>query len=125
MPLGTETVLLVENEAVVKDIASRVLRRLGYRVLDFLSAEEALKALGTLEEPVHLLLTDVMLPGMNGGALAKKVQELRPGIKVLFTSGYTENNIVHHGVLDPGLNFMGKPYTMQTLAQRVRAILDP
>jgi signal transduction histidine kinase/CheY-like chemotaxis protein len=124
MPTGTETVLLVEDEPAVKDIAARVLQRLGYRVLPFLTAEAALDALPGLGDPIHLLLTDVMLPGMNGGNLAKKVVELRPGIKVLFTSGYTENNIVHHGVLDPGVNFVGKPYSLQVLAQRVREVLD-
>jgi len=77
-----------------------------------------------MSEPVHLLMTDVVMPGMNGKELAQTIRELRPEIKVLYASGYTENAIAHHGVLEEGIEFIGKPYAPQTLAVKVREVLN-
>ncbi|MGC4066797.1 MAG: response regulator [Polyangiaceae bacterium] len=88
------------------------------------SGEEALLALTELDAPVHLLVTDVVMPGMNGRQLADRAQRMRPTLKVLFTSGYTEDTIAHHGVLDEGIEFLPKPYSVTALLQRVRKILD-
>jgi DNA-binding NtrC family response regulator len=93
-------------------------------VLAFRDGAEALGGLAALEGPAHLLLTDVVMPGMNGRVLAEQMATLRPGLKVLFTSGYTENVVVHHGVLKRGINFLPKPYTPEALAARVREALD-
>jgi DNA-binding NtrC family response regulator len=77
-----------------------------------------------LTGPLHLLVTDVVLPGMNGRILAQQVEALRPGTKVLYTSGYSEDVVIHHGVLDPGIEFVPKPYSIDLLARRVREVLD-
>jgi two-component system, cell cycle sensor histidine kinase and response regulator CckA len=124
MPRGTETVYLVEDEEIVKNLAERVLRRQGYTVFAFPNGGEALMALQRTSEPVHLLVTDVVLPGINGKALAEQARALRPDIKVLFSSGYTEDMVAHHGILEAGLAFLGKPYSPQALARKVRDVLD-
>jgi DNA-binding response OmpR family regulator len=98
--------------------------RQGYRVQAFANGAEALKAVKELDEPVDLLITDIVLPGMNGRVLAEEIRALRPKIKVLFASGYSENVVVHHGVLDQGLEFVAKPYSLDLLARRVREVLD-
>jgi CheY-like chemotaxis protein len=121
---GTETVVLVEDEEIVKTLAEKVLQRRGYTVHSFANGDEALAAIRRLPEPVHLLVTDVILPGVNGKVLAETVRSIRPEIKVLFTSGYTESIIAHHGVLDEGIEFIGKPYTPAALAKKVREVLD-
>jgi len=124
MPKGQETVLLVEDDPNVRDVALRVLRRLGYQVLDFTDPEEALTVARSYAGEIHLLLTDVVMPRMNGRQLAEELRNLRPKMHVLYTSGYTANVIVHHGVLDSGIHFIGKPYAAQSLATKVREILD-
>jgi CheY-like chemotaxis protein len=124
MPRGTEAIFLVEDEALVRALAVRLLTRLGYRVTAFPNGGEALKALQKLDEPLHLLFTDVVLPDMNGRELAESVQALRHGTRVLFSSGYTDNIIAHHGVLEAGIDFIGKPYAPLDLAKKVRAVLD-
>ncbi len=124
MPRGTETVFLVEDEEIVKSLAEKVLKRQGYAVSAFPNGDEALMALQKTVGPVHLLVTDVILPGMNGRVLAESVRARRPDIKVLFCSGYTENVIAHHGVLEEGIDFIGKPYSPLQLAKKVRAVLD-
>jgi PAS domain S-box-containing protein len=123
-PRGNETVILVEDADALRMLAVRLLERQGYRVLAFRDGAEALGGLAALEGPAHLLLTDVVMPGMNGRVLAEQMATLRPGLKVLFTSGYTENVVVHHGVLKRGINFLPKPYTPEALAARVREALD-
>jgi DNA-binding response OmpR family regulator len=90
----------------------------------FETAEDALVALDAMEEPIHLLITDVVLPNMNGRVLAEHVRVGRPGISVLFSSGYPRDVIAHHGVLEPGIEFLAKPYAGDALAARVRALLD-
>lgn len=123
LPSGRETVLLVEDEDAVRVMAGKMLTRLGYHVICHGDAASVLAAVAG-GEPVHLLMTDIIMPGMNGRELARILQERLPGLKVLFTSGYTDDIIVRHGVLEPGLNFIGKPYTPQMLASKVRQVLD-
>jgi PAS domain S-box-containing protein len=124
LPRGTETVLLVEDEEKVRAVAVGLLARQGYTVYDYADAADALGAVSQLRGPVHLLITDVVLPGMNGRVLAQRIEALRPEIKVLYTSGYSEDVVIHHGVLDPGIEFLPKPYTIELLARRVREVLD-
>jgi len=124
LPGGTETILLVEDDPVVLDFALSVLNQSGYQVLAAASGEEALALAEGHPADIHLLLTDVIMPGMNGRILADRLMQGRPGLRVLFTSGYTENVIVHHGVLEEGINFLGKPFTALSLTRKVRAILD-
>lgn len=123
-PRGDETILVVEDDPDVRTFLVSTLEILGYRVYH---AEDGPKALALLEEApdIDMLLTDVVLPqGMNGRQVADEVQKILPDIKVLFTSGYTENAIVHHGRLDEDAELLAKPYTIQTLSKTVRAILD-
>jgi PAS domain S-box-containing protein len=121
---GHETVLVVEDNDAVREVAVAALEAQGYRVLQAASGAEALQLVEDMEEPVHLLLTDVVMPGMSGAALAQQLQERYPHLKVLYTSGYTQNVIVHHGVLEEGIAFLPKPYRPADLAHRVREVLD-
>lgn len=121
---GSETILVVEDNDDVRAVAVESLRMHGYRVLEASSGEEALQIMSNLTEEVHLLLTDVVMPGMSGAELALELHQRYPHLKVLYTSGYTENVIVHHGVLNEGIAFLPKPYRPAELAQRVREVLD-
>jgi PAS domain S-box-containing protein len=123
-PPGTESIVLVEDEEHVRAIASRMLVHLGYTVHAFADGPSAIAAFGQMTEVPALLITDVVMPGMNGQVLMERLLELRPSLKVLFTSGYTANVIVHHGVLREGIEFLAKPYSLDLLAQRVREVLD-
>jgi two-component system, cell cycle sensor histidine kinase and response regulator CckA len=122
---GTETVLIVEDETSVRELALRILRHLGYNVLSASNGGEALILTEKHRETIDLLMTDVVMPGMNGRELAERLLRIQPGMKVLFTSGYTENVIVHHGIVEDNLNFIGKPYSMQALALKIREVLAP
>ncbi|GIV11554.1 MAG: hypothetical protein KatS3mg020_1045 [Fimbriimonadales bacterium] len=124
LPRGQETVLVVEDEPGVLEVAAETLRQQGYKVLTAQSPPEALQLAQNLQEPIHLLLTDVMMPVMSGRELADYLLRLQPNLKVLFVSGYTENTIVHHGILDEDVNFLPKPYTPSQLTQKVREVLD-
>ena len=121
---GTETLLLVEDEPLILAIAANSCRALGYRVLAAAGGAEALRLADAEAAPIHLLVTDVVMPGMGGRELADRLRERRPGLKVLFASGHTEDAIVDHGVLEAGLQFLQKPYTPSILAGRIREILD-
>ncbi len=121
---GTETILLVEDEEEVRAVASEALRLLGYQVLSASSPTEALQIAESYTDTIHLLLTDVVLPVMSGRELAELVMRLHPEIRVLYVSGYTENTIVHYGVLEEGIHFLPKPYTPSQLAHKVRQVLD-
>jgi len=121
---GNETILLVEDEPIVLEIADCTLQQLGYTVLACSGADEALRTLASHTDPIHLLVTDVVMPRMNGKELAARVTALRPGISVLFTSGYGEKIIAKEGVLDLGVNFVEKPYRPVELAKKVRCVLD-
>ena len=124
-PRGSETVLLVEDESSVRDLANRLLKQQGYRVLEAANGEEALRlAQETAGERIHLLLTDVVLPQMSGKELADQLKTFRPDLKVLYTSGYTDFAVVHHGVLNSGTHFLQKPFSLKTLSQKVREALD-
>jgi CheY-like chemotaxis protein len=124
-PRGSETVLLVEDEPSVRDLANRLLKQQGYRVLVAANGEEALRlAQDATGERIHLLLTDVVLPQMSGKELADQLKIFRPDLKVLYTSGYTDYAVVHHGVLNSGTHFLQKPFSLKTLSQKVREALD-
>ena len=123
MPRGTETILLVEDEPIVRDLSRRILTDCGYEVIE---AENGLKALTICESGVHidLLLTDVVMPKMGGRELAKILTKKCGDMKVLFTSGYTDHAVVDHGVIDANTNFIQKPFSPELLANKIRGILD-
>jgi two-component system cell cycle sensor histidine kinase/response regulator CckA len=121
---GRETVLLVEDDDAVRDLARDILQATGYTVLEARQGAEALGMSERYTGPIHLMLTDVVMPGMSGRQLADRLAVLRPTTKVLYMSGYTDNAIVHHGVLDPGTEFLQKPFTAPVLTRKVREILD-
>lgn len=122
-PGGNERILLVEDEPEILHVTAAMLKKLGYRVMPTSSPMEALGLIET-EEEIHLLLTDVVMPEMNGQELSSQLLARFPAMKCLFMSGYTADVIARHGVLDEGLNFIQKPFTMQTLAAKIRNILD-
>jgi two-component system cell cycle sensor histidine kinase/response regulator CckA len=121
---GTETVLLVEDEDQVRAIVSSILRRHGYDVLSARHGGEALILCEHHPGTIHLLLTDVVMPRMSGPELADRLAALRPGVKVLYMSGYTGDTIVRHGVLETGVAYIQKPVTPTALASKVREVLD-
>jgi CheY-like chemotaxis protein len=123
-PRGSETVLLVEDDAVVRDVASRILVRIGYTVFPAANGGEALALAEKHASRIDLLLTDVIMPEMNGRQLAERLVQLHPETKVLFTSGYTDDVLAHHGVLNGALSFIAKPYSPSALATKVREVLD-
>jgi CheY-like chemotaxis protein len=121
---GSEKILLVEDEAQVRAASARILRRNGYEVVEAANGDEALDAWKGAGGSIDMLVTDVVMPGMSGRDLARKLESARPGLKVLYLSGYTSTAIVHHGVLDAGLEFLQKPVTPETLSRKVREVLD-
>jgi CheY-like chemotaxis protein len=121
---GSETVLLVEDEKIVRNLGVRILAGSGYRVMHAGNGDEAIRLAMEHGERIDLLLTDVVMPGMSGRELANRFSRIHPEARVLFTSGYTENAIVHHGVLDEGVSFIGKPYSPSALAKKVREVID-
>ena len=121
---GTETVLVVEDEAPVRSVARQVLERHGYTVLEAPSAEAALDIATRYSGAIHLLLTDVVMPGLNGRELATRLADLRPDARVIFMSGYTDDAVTRHGVLEPGSAYVQKPFTPDAIARKVREVLD-
>jgi two-component system, cell cycle sensor histidine kinase and response regulator CckA len=121
---GSETVLVVEDNDMARDLANHILERQGYTILSAASGREALQLLTGHGGPVHLLLTDVIMPGMDGKALSLQATRQHPRLKVLFMSGYPQNVIAHHGVLEKGLHFIQKPFSVTSLAEKVRQVLD-
>lgn len=121
---GTETILVVEDEQIVRDLACEALAMLGYSPLSARDPEQATSICDAHKGPIHLLVSDLVLPQMDGSSLFKKLSPRRPEMKVLFVSGYTENFIVHQGILDRGVNFLAKPFTVESLAKKVREVLD-
>jgi two-component system cell cycle sensor histidine kinase/response regulator CckA len=120
---GSETVLLVEDDEALRALAREILSIQGYTVLEATSPSEALRLADTFQEPIHILLTDVVMPQMNGRQVADHVLATRPGLKVLFMSGYTDAAIVQHGVLEPGTHFIQKPFTPDGLSRKIRELL--
>ena len=120
---GTETVLVVEDQESVRNLTIAILASFGYRTFAAASGEEALHVARDFDGPIDLLLTDVVLPGMNGRQLHDLLSASRPEMKVLFVSGYTENVIAHRGVLDPGVAYIPKPFSAEALRAKVRAVL--
>lgn len=119
-----ETILVVDDDPDVRNVAAEILRELGYLVIEAHDGASALRLLDAHRE-VSLLFTDIGLPGgMNGRQLADEAQRRWPGLKVLFTSGYARNAIVHHGRLDPGVALIMKPFTYRDLAAKLRSVLD-
>ncbi|MFW5740075.1 MAG: PAS domain-containing protein [Myxococcota bacterium] len=121
---GTECVLVVEDEPSVRNVAVQSLRRAGYQVFEAGCGSDAIALLEREKTRVDLLLTDVIMPGMNGKQLAEEVMARQPHVRVLYTSGYAEDVVVHHGVIEEDLDFLAKPYMPSALAQRVRQLLD-
>jgi len=109
---------------MVRRIAVRILRAKGYTVHETGDPWKALELFDAIVPPVALLVVDIVMPAMSGKELASRLRERRPELRVLYTSGYTENTIVHHGVVDAGVNFLAKPYVPEELLNRVRAALD-
>lgn len=124
IPRGTETILIVEDEVLVRDMTRLILEQVGFTVFVVSDGNEALKLFEENPQPVHLILSDVVMPGMSGQQLADKVKMLRPSIRILFMSGYTDDAIVHHGVLEEGTPFLEKPFTPDNLVRKVREVLD-
>jgi signal transduction histidine kinase/CHASE3 domain sensor protein/CheY-like chemotaxis protein len=124
LPHGAATILVVEDDAAVREVAVEMLRDLGYRVLAAADGAEALRVFGDNDAKVDLLLADIVLTGgMKGHEVARRLTEVRPGLRTLFMSGYTENAVVHHGRLDDGVQLIGKPFQRQHLARKVAAML--
>ncbi len=122
--MGSETILLVEDEEMLRKLACQILKGHGYQILESANGGEAIAVSEQHEGAIHLLLTDVIMPGMNGQALATRLVESRPSLQVLFMSGYTDDAIVHQGVLNQSANFIQKPFPPASLARKVREILD-
>jgi CheY-like chemotaxis protein len=121
---GTETILLVEDEAVVRQLVAEILETSGYSVLQAADGPSALELLRRHTGALELLVTDVVMPGMSGPEVAHAVTSMRPGTQVLYTSGYTDQAIGHHGVLEPDVAFLQKPFSADDLTRKVRALLD-
>lgn len=124
LPEGSETVLVVEDNEMVRALACRVLREQGYTVLEAKESVQALELARGYGGYIHLLLTDVVMPQMSGRKLSETLQQIYPGMQTLYMSGYTDNVVVQHGILEPGLAFIQKPFTPRDLAQKVREVLD-
>jgi two-component system cell cycle sensor histidine kinase/response regulator CckA len=124
LPHGSETVLVVEDEAAVAKMLREILSRLGYTVLEAADGQKALELCGAHAKAIHILLTDVVMPGMAGPDLARAVRILRPETRIIFMSGYTDNSVLHQELLDPDAEFLQKPFTPEEVAQRIRSVLD-
>ncbi|MGC8490772.1 MAG: ATP-binding protein [Syntrophobacteraceae bacterium] len=121
---GTETILLVEDEESILALGKAILELHGYTVLTARHPAEALQIARSSDTPIHLLITDVVMPEMNGRELRNRLQALHYEFKCIYMSGYTANVIAHHGVLDEGINFLQKPFSVRALAEKVRDVLD-
>ena len=121
---GTETILIVEDETAVRTLACRILEDRGYTVLKARESSEALRLAKEYSGEIQMVITDVVMPGLSGPRLVSGFEAERPGIKALYISGYTDNAIVHHGILDSNVAFLQKPFTVEGLARKVRDVLD-
>ena len=121
---GSETVLVVEDEDLVRKLVRTILESRGYAVLDAHGGDEAFQVCRNHQGPIHLLITDVVMPRMNGKEVAERLQSIYPEMSVLYVSGYTASAIDQHGVLEAGIRFLQKPFTPLVLANQVRELLD-
>jgi signal transduction histidine kinase/CheY-like chemotaxis protein len=121
---GNETILLVEDEEIVRDLSKQILESCGYNVVEASDGAEASAICQQIDQKFDLLLTDVVMPKMSGRQLVQSLEHIRPGLKVLYMSGYTDDSIVRHGVICPGENYIQKPFTFNALASKVRKTLD-
>jgi len=121
---GTETILLVEDEPAVRGFARRTLEDHGYIVLEAASGADALSIVASHAGPIALLVTDVVMPGLQGHQLAEQLAAARPEIRTLYVSGFTESSVIHHGVPDHGVAFLPKPFSAETLSRAVRRVID-
>ena len=124
MPPGTETLLLVEDEAGVRGFAKRALQSCGYKVLEAEGGQNALQFAAGQMESIHLLVTDVVMPRMSGREVAERLRAMKPGIKVLYMSGYMDDAVLRHGIVAADNDFLQKPFTPADLAIKVRHVLD-
>jgi CheY-like chemotaxis protein len=124
IPRGSEVVLLVEDEDAVRSLVRGLLGSRGYTVLEASNAPEAVRISNDFAGPIHILLTDVVMPEVSGRELADQLRQLRPEMRLLYMSGYTEDTIVHHGVLTSDVGFLQKPFTPDLLLRKVRETLD-
>ena len=124
LPDGNETLLVAEDEEGVRTLMVRALRRAGYTVIDAVNGADALAKARTFDGRIHALVTDVVMPVMNGKVLAAQLGVERPGMRTLFVSGYADGTISRHGVLDAGVAFLAKPLTADTLVRKIREVLD-
>ena len=120
---GSETILLVEDAQPLRELARELLEENGYKVLEAGNGADAISLADKCQEPIHLLLTDVVMPGMDGQKLAEEINRIRPEIKIMYMSGYTDESIVHRGVLDSELVLLQKPFTRESLTRKVRQAL--
>jgi CheY-like chemotaxis protein/two-component sensor histidine kinase len=123
-PRGNETILVVEDDEVVRKLAVRILREQGYRVLEASQGVDAFLICEEHKGPIHLLVTDVVMPKMSGRELAERITSIRQEVKVLYMSGYPDDTIAHHGILNEGTNYIQKPFTVDSLIRKVRGVLD-
>jgi CheY-like chemotaxis protein len=124
LPRGGETILLVEDTIWLRELIRRILQTCGYTVLEAAGGEEAIQLAGTHEGTVHLLVSDLVLPGIGGRRLAERIAALKPGVKRLYISGNTADAVLSHGVLDPETAFLQKPFSPGALAFKVGEVLD-
>jgi DNA-binding NtrC family response regulator len=123
-PRGNETIFLVEDEEAVRTVTSRILRRFGYQVVEASGPAAAMRLVDQHAGAIDLVVTDVVMPDMNGRQLVEHLLVARPDLKVLYLSGYTNDAVVRHGVFESNVNFLQKPFTTEALAAKVREILD-
>jgi len=121
---GKETILVVEDEELIRGLVCKILKLFGYRVLAAESSSQAPDLCRQHQGDIHLMVTDVVMPQMSGRELADVLREVRPDMKVLYMSGYTDDAMVHHGILEEGISFLQKPFSANTLAAKVREVLD-
>jgi signal transduction histidine kinase len=121
---GNETVLIVDDESAIREIAEQALKAGGYMVFCASNGNEAMQIVKGLAKPIDLLVTDVVMPGMSGRELAEKLVEIQPSIKVLYLSGYTDDSVVRHGLSHSQVNFLQKPFTPRSLAQKIRSLFE-
>jgi DNA-binding NtrC family response regulator len=121
---GFETLLLVEDEASVRQASGQFLTRSGYHVLEASDGEDAVRASREYAGPIHLMITDVVMPRLGGPRLAERLAEERPDMAVLFVSGYAENTVLKHGKIDVGTRFLQKPFSLKALGREVRQVLE-